>query len=70
MDGNPDDASGWKTKLKQAVAVNKQLVPLKLTMLLYYGGNQFPLQMIFHFQHLTPFDSFIKFQLCRCIYRT
>jgi hypothetical protein len=46
MDGNPDDASGWKNKLKQAVAVNKQLVPLKLTMLLYYGGNQFPTQFI------------------------
>jgi hypothetical protein len=35
MDGNPDNDSGWKNKLKQAVAVNKQLVPLKLTMLLY-----------------------------------
>jgi hypothetical protein len=37
FNGNPDNASGWKNKLKQAVAViNKQLVPLKLTMLLYY----------------------------------
>jgi hypothetical protein len=56
MDGNPDDASGWKTKLKQAVAVNKQLVPLKLTMLLYYGGNQFPTQFI-----LFSTFSFIRF---------
>jgi hypothetical protein len=36
FNGNPDNASGWKNKLKQAVAVNKQLVPLKQTMLLYY----------------------------------
>lgn len=49
MDGNPDDASGWKNKLKQAVAVNKPLVPLKLTMLLYYGGNRFPTQLLFIF---------------------
>jgi hypothetical protein len=41
MDGNPDDASGWKNKFKKAVAINKQLVPLKMTMLLYYGGNFF-----------------------------
>lgn len=39
MDGKPDDATGWGNKFKQAIAINKQLVPLKLTMLLYYGGN-------------------------------
>jgi hypothetical protein len=41
MDGNPDDASGWKNKFKKAISINKQLVPLKMTMLLYYGGNFF-----------------------------
>ncbi len=39
MDGKPDDAAGWGNRFKQAVAINKQLVPLKITMLLYYGGN-------------------------------
>lgn len=38
MDGKPDDATGWGNKFKQAIAINKQLVPLKLTMLLYYGA--------------------------------
>jgi hypothetical protein len=58
MDGNPDDDSGWKNKLKQAVAVNKQLVPLKLTMLLYYGGNQFT----------TQFNPFSTFSFLRFVY--
>lgn len=38
MDGNPDDVTGWR-KLKQAMSVNRQLLPLKMTMLLYYGGT-------------------------------
>ena len=37
MDGNPNDVAGWR-KLKHAMSVNRQLLPLKMTMLLYYGG--------------------------------
>jgi hypothetical protein len=38
MDDEADDVSEWK-KLKETLTVNKPLIPLKLTMLLYYGGN-------------------------------
>lgn len=38
MDGKPNDNTGW-SKFKQATTINKPLVPLKLTMLLYYGGK-------------------------------
>ena len=34
-----EDVSEWK-KLKKTLTVNKPLVPLKLTMLLYYGGKE------------------------------
>jgi hypothetical protein len=34
-----EDVSEWK-KLKKSLTVNKPLVPLKLTMLLYYGGKE------------------------------
>lgn len=41
MEMEEDDyeaVSEW-TKLKKTLTVNKPLIPLKLTMLLYYGGN-------------------------------
>lgn len=35
-----EEVSEWR-KLKQSLTVNKMLIPLKLTMLLYYGGKSF-----------------------------
>ena len=65
MDGNPDDASGWKNKFKKAVDINKQLVPLKMTMLLYYGGNysiKFDEMPVRFFLHL-----FVNMLLYSCV---
>ena len=38
MDDETEEVTEW-TKLKKSLVVNKPLIPLKLTMLLYYGGN-------------------------------
>lgn len=38
MDEDSEAVSEWK-KLKKTLTVNKPLIPLKLTMLLYYGGK-------------------------------
>ena len=38
MEDEAEDVSEWK-KLKKTLTVNKPLIPLKLTMLLYYGGK-------------------------------
>lgn len=38
MEDDTEEVTEW-TKLKKSLTVNKPLIPLKLTMLLYYGGN-------------------------------
>ena len=38
MEDDSEEVSEWK-KLKGNLTVNKPLIPLKLTMLLYYGGT-------------------------------
>lgn len=51
MDDEADDVSEWK-KLKKTLTVNKPLIPLKLTMLLYYGGN-----LMVRFNEWFPFND-------------
>lgn len=38
MEEESEEVSEWK-KLKHNLTVNKPLIPLKITMLLYYGGK-------------------------------
>lgn len=38
MDEEPEEVSEWR-RVKESLAVNKPLIPLKATMLLIYGGE-------------------------------